>query len=102
KFGGVGVEVDYKNDFVTVIAPIEGSPAARAGIRPGDQILAVNGRPMRGERLDKLVVMMRVPAGSKVRLTIRRAGTPDPLSFDLVRDEIRITSVTTKRLDADV
>src|SRR5215470_4168607 len=54
KFGGVGVEVDFRNDYITVIAPIEGSPAARAGVRSGDQIIAIDGRPMRGERIDRL------------------------------------------------
>ena len=102
KFGGVGVEVDYRNDFVTVIAPIEGSPAARAGIRPGDQIVTVNGRPMRGERLDKLVLLMRGPPGSKLRMSVRRKGVTEPISFDLTREEIRITSVVIKRLDGDI
>ncbi|MEJ7728976.1 MAG: S41 family peptidase [Polyangiaceae bacterium] len=102
KFGGVGVEVDFRNEYVTVIAPIEGSPAARAGMKSGDQILSVNGKPMRGERIDKLVTLMRGPAGSKVRVVVRRAGVPDPLTFDLVREEIHVTSVVGKRLDGDV
>jgi carboxyl-terminal processing protease len=102
KFGGVGVEVDFRGDYITVIAPIEGSPAARAGIKPGDQILAIDGKPMRGERLEKLVVLMRGPSGSAVALTVRRAGAPDPLTFALVREEIHVQSVTAKRLAGDV
>jgi carboxyl-terminal processing protease len=102
KFGGVGVEVDFRNDYITVIAPIEGSPAARAGIRPGDQIIAIDGKPMRGERIDKLVTLMRGPAGSKVAMTVRRQGLPDPLTVDLVREEIHVQSVTAKRLAGDV
>ncbi|MEO7331995.1 MAG: S41 family peptidase [Minicystis sp.] len=102
KFGGVGVEVDFKNDYVTVIAPIEGSPAARAGIRPGDQILSIDGRPMRGERIDKLVGLMRGPAGSPVKLMIRRPGVAEPLTFELHREEIHVTSVVGKRLVNDV
>ena len=102
KFGGVGVEVDYKNDFVTVIAPIEGSPAARAGVKPGDQIVSVNGKPMRGERIDKLVTLMRGPAGTHVRMTVRRPGVAEPITFDLVREEIHVSSVVTKRLDGDI
>jgi carboxyl-terminal processing protease len=101
-FGGVGVEVDYKNDYVTVIAPIEGSPAARAGIRSGDQIVAVDGRPVRGERIDKLVTLMRGLPGSHVKLTLRRDGAAEPLTFDLVREQIHVTSVVAKRLDNDV
>lgn len=102
KFGGVGVEVDFKNDFVTVLAPIEGSPAERAGVKPGDQIIAIDGHPMRGERIDKLVTMMRGVSGSKVKMTVRRAGVADPITFDLTREEIHVASVTGKRLDHDV
>ena len=102
KFGGVGVEVDFRNDYVTVIAPIEGSPAARAGIRSGDQILTIDGKPMRGERIDKLVVLMRGPTGSKVALTVRRTGVADPLTFELTREEIRVQSVAGKVLAGGV
>lgn len=102
KFGGVGVEVDFRNDYVTVIAPIEGSPAARAGIKPGDQILTVDGKPMRGERIDKLVVLMRGPTGSRVAMTVRRAGVPDPLRFELTREEIHVQSVVGKVLAGGV
>ncbi len=102
KFGGVGVEVDFRNDHVTVIAPIEGSPAARAGVRPGDQIVAIDGKPVRGERIEKLINMMRGPAGTKVKLTIRRKDAADLLTFDLVREVIHVDSVTGKRLDKGI
>ena len=94
KFGGVGVEVDFKSDFVTVIAP--------AGVKPGDQIVAIDGRPMRGERIDKLVTLMRGPSGSKVEMTVRRPGVADPITFVLTREEIHVASVTGKRLDNNV
>ncbi|AKT36236.1 S41 family peptidase [Chondromyces crocatus] len=102
RFGGVGVEVDYRNETPTVIAPIEGSPAERAGIRSGDQIVAIDGKPTRGERLDKLITLMRGPAGSKVRVLIRRPGVTEPLNFELKREEIRVTSVVAKRMEHDV
>ena len=102
KFGGVGVEVDFKNDFVTVIAPIEGSPAARAGVKPGDQIVAIDGRSVRGERIDKLVTLMRGPSGSKVEMMVRRPGVASPITFILKREEIHVASVTGKRLDNNV
>ena len=102
KFAGVGVEVDMKNDVPTVIAPIEDSPAARAGICSGDQIIAVDGKPIRGERLDKLVRTMRGPSGSTVRLTVKRPAAPDPMEFSLTRQEIRVASVAAKRLERDV
>jgi carboxyl-terminal processing protease len=102
KFGGIGVEVDFRNDYVTVIAPIEGSPAARAGVRSGDQISAIDGRSTRGERVDKLVSLMRGFPGSSVRMTVRRAGVADPITYTLVREVIRVTSVVGKRLDSNV
>lgn len=102
KFAGIGVEVDFRSDYVTVIAPIDGSPAARAGVRPGDQITAIDGRPMRSERLDKLVSLMRGPPGSSVRITLRRAGVVDPITVTLMREVIRLTSVVGKRLNGNV
>ncbi len=102
KFGGVGIEVDYRDEIITVVAPIEGSPAERAGIRSGDQILAIDGRPTRGERMDKLVTLMRGAPGSRVKVTIRRPGVAEPITFDLVREDIHVKSVVAKRLDNDV
>ena len=102
KFGGVGVEVDFRGENVTVIAPFDGSPAARAGIKPGDQIIAIDGKPVRGERIDKLVTMMRGPAGTKVKLSVRRKDAVDLLTFDLVREVIHVDSVTGKRLEGAV
>lgn len=102
KFGGVGVEVDFRGEHVTVIAPFDGSPAARAGIKPGDQIVAIDGKSVRGERVDRLVSMMRGPAGTKVKLTVRRKDAPDLLSFELVREIIHVDSVTGKMLEGGV
>lgn len=102
KFGGVGVEVDFRGEYVTVIAPFDGSPAARAGIKPGDQIVSIDGKAVRGERVDKLVTMMRGPAGTKVKLTVRRKDAPDLLDFELVREIIHVDSVTGKMLEGGV
>lgn len=102
QFGGVGVEVDFRDDYVTVVAPIEGSPAERAGIKSGDQIIAVDGRPTRGVRVDKLVRIMRGTPGSKVHITVARKGVDEPLTFDLVREIIQIQSVFGKRLTGNV
>ncbi len=75
RFGGIGIEVDLRDDVITVIAPIEGSPAHRAGIRSGDRILAVDGRPLRGDALDVLVRRLRGAPGTHVKLSLRRSGT---------------------------
>ncbi|MBK8252977.1 MAG: S41 family peptidase [Polyangiaceae bacterium] len=102
KFGGVGVEVDFRGEYVTVIAPFDGSPAARAGIKSGDQIVAIDGKGVRGERVDRLVSMMRGPAGTKVKISIRRKDAADLLQFELVREVIHVDSVTGKRLEGEV
>jgi carboxyl-terminal processing protease len=85
KFGGVGIEVDGRGERLVVIAPIEGSPAERAGIKSGDQIVAVDGEEVITLPLDKVVKKMRGAAGTKVKLTVHResgrgtaaAGSPD-------------------------
>ena len=102
KFGGVGIEVDLRDDAITIIAPIEGSPAERAGVRSGDKIVTVDGQSSRGEPIDRLVRRLRGVPGSRVQIGVRRPGTDAPLTFDLVREQIRVTSVVGKRLASDV
>lgn len=127
KFGGVGLEVDGRGDRLVVIAPIEGSPAARAGLRSGDVIVAVDGDDVVGQPLEKVVKRMRGAPGSKVKVTVSResgrgtaaAGQPDAgiapspdagaaertgqtLTFELVREVIKVSSVAYKLLDGNV
>lgn len=102
KFAGIGVEVEMRGDVITVLAPMDGSPAAAAGIRPGDQIVAVDNKPVRGERLDKLVSLIRGPVGTKVTVTVARPGVNDPLSFPLTRAHVHVKSVISKLLDKGV
>ena len=102
KFGGVGIEVDLRDDAITIIAPIEGSPAERAGVRSGDKIVTVDGQSSRGEPIDRMVRRLRGTPGSRVQIGVRRPGSDAPLNFDLVREQIRVTSVVGKRLASDV
>jgi carboxyl-terminal processing protease len=103
KFGGVGIEVDARSgDALTVIAPIEGSPAERAGIKSGDRILGVDGEDAQRAGLDKLVRKMRGNPGTHVKLTVKREGAREPLTFDLVREIIHVPSVASKLLDGGV
>jgi carboxyl-terminal processing protease len=102
KFGGIGVEVDLRGDVVTIIAPIEGSPAERAGIKSGDRIIAVDGESVDVIGLDKMVRKMRGDPGTKVKLSVRREGSKDPLSFERVREIIRVSSVTGRVLEGNV
>ncbi|HZC80124.1 MAG TPA: S41 family peptidase, partial [Nitrospiraceae bacterium] len=99
EFGGVGIQIGVKENRLAVIAPIEGTPAYRAGVKSGDFITKVNDETTKDLTLMDAVQKMRGPKGSKVNLTIRREGTPDPLQFTLVRDTIKIESVKSKVLD---
>jgi carboxyl-terminal processing protease len=101
-FGGIGVEVDFKEDLVMVIAPIPDSPAHRAGIRSGDLIIAVDNRLLRGMSIDRIVQLMRGPPRTKVRVTVKRKGVADPMNFELAREHIHVRSVEGKRLSSDV
>ncbi|MES1173672.1 MAG: S41 family peptidase [Myxococcales bacterium] len=101
-FGGVGVEVDFGDEFVTVIAPIEGSPAERAGVRPGDRILAIDNVSVRARPSIELVRQMRGEPGSHVLLTIRRAGSEKLIYLTLTRQVITVASLSSKLLTGGV
>lgn len=102
RFGGIGVEVDFANDYVTVIAPIEGSPAERAGILPGDRILAIDNQAVSGQEPSELVRAMRGPSGTNVTLIVRRNGEEKLRSFVLTREVISVASVKAKLLSDGV
>jgi carboxyl-terminal processing protease len=98
EFGGIGIEVETRNEQLIVLSPIEGSPAERAGIKSGDVIVSVDGRDAASQSLDKLVKHLRGAPGGHVRVGIRRQGYPDTMSFDLVREVIHVPSVSSKLL----
>ena len=99
EFGGVGIQIGVKENRLAVIAPIEGTPAYRAGVKAGDFITKVNDETTKDLTLMDAVQKMRGPKGSKVNLTIQREGVAEPLQFTLVRDTIKIESVKSKVLD---
>lgn len=99
EFGGVGIEVTIKNGVLTVISPIEDTPADKAGIKPGDQIIAINGKSTQGITISEAVNMLRGPKGSSVRITVRREGDAEPREVELVRDIIHVKSVKYSLLD---
>jgi carboxyl-terminal processing protease len=99
EFGGVGIQIGVKENRLAVIAPIDGTPAQRAGIKAGDYITKVNDEPTKDLSLMDAVQKMRGPKGTKVNLTIQREGAVDPLQFTLVRDTIKIESVKSKVLE---
>ena len=89
EFGGLGIEVTQENGFVKVISPIDETPAARAGVRPGDIITHLNGNSTQGLTLQEAVDQMRGERGSTIRITIRREGTDRPIELAITREVIR-------------
>lgn len=98
-FGGLGIEVGMENGFVKVIAPIDDTPAQKAGIEAGDLIIKLDETPVKGMSLDQAVDTMRGEAGEPITLTIVREGEREPLEIKVVRDIIQVTSVKTLVLD---
>src|SRR5208282_1621610 len=92
EFGGLGIEVSMENGLVKVVSPIDDTPAARAGLKPGDLITHLAGDPVQGMTLPEAVEKMRGPISSEIKLTIRREGR-DPFDVKLVRATIKIQSV---------
>lgn len=99
EFGGLGIEVGMEDGFVRVIAPIDDTPAQKAGVKAGDLIVKLGDQPVQGMDLNDAVELMRGPAGSEIILTIVRDGEEKPLEIKVVRDVIRVTSVKQKVLD---
>src|SRR4051812_48323724 len=93
EFGGLGIEIARKNDNIVVVAPIDDTPAQRAGIKSGDQILKIDDEATRSMELARAIQKMRGPAGKKVMLVIMREGFTAPREFAIMRDHIRIASV---------
>jgi carboxyl-terminal processing protease len=98
EFGGIGIEVENRNDQLIVLAPIEGSPADRAGVRSGDHIVGVDGKDPGVVPIDKLVKQLRGAPGSHVKVALRREGTAEVIFLDLVREIIHVPSVASKLL----
>ncbi len=93
EFGGIGIVITIQKGILTVISPIEGTPAYKAGVKAGDKIIKVNGESTQDMALWQAVKKMRGPKGAAVEITVRRKGSPEPIEFKLVRDIIPIVSV---------
>lgn len=99
KFGGLGIEITIKNNILTVVSPIEGTPADKAGLKSNDEILKIDEQPTQGMSLMDAVTKMRGPKGSKIKLTIFRKGLSKPLEVELVRAIIAIKSIRSMTLE---
>ena len=99
RFEGLGIEITIKDGILTVVSPIEDTPAYRAGILAGDQILKIDGESTKNFSLMESVKRMRGPRGSKITITIMREGLTKPRDFELVRDVIPVRSVRHELLE---
>jgi len=97
-YSGVGLEVAEQDGRVVVVAPFDGSPAQKAGVRAGDVLLAVDGQPVQDGDLDSVIDRMRGFIGSRVRLAVVRDGEPRPLEFELERSEVHVRTVRAEPL----
>jgi carboxyl-terminal processing protease len=101
-FGGLGIEITLRDDVLTVVAPIEGTPAYRAGIQPGDRILKIEGLSTKDMQLSDAVKRMRGKPGSKITISIVREGWAEPKDFFITREQIRVQSVRANQLEPGI
>ncbi len=102
EFQGIGITIGIRDKILTVIAPIDDTPAFRAGILAGDKIVMIGDKPTKDMTLMEAVKLMRGPKGTQVTISIVREGEPEPLKFTITRDVIPLFSVKIKDVDEDV
>jgi carboxyl-terminal processing protease len=92
-YAGLGIQIDVRDGWITVVAPLPETPAERAGVATGDQIIEVDGKSTEGWKNDEAVKALRGAPGSKVTISVRRSGVTDPIKYSLTRAQIHIRSV---------
>lgn len=92
-FGGIGIQIGVRNNYPTVISPIEGTPAYLLGVQTGDRIVTIDGKSSEGLTIDQVIKQLRGPKGSKVAIGVAREGEDKILSFNITRDIIQVKSV---------
>lgn len=98
EFGGLGIEIGEENGFVKIISPIEGTPAAKAGVLPGDVIVKINDVDMKDKPMSEVIKFLRGDPGTEVQLTLRRAKSPDLVELKMKRELIKGRSVRSKMI----
>lgn len=101
-YEGIGAYVDTTTVYLTIISPIPGSPAERAGLQPGDQVVAIDSEDMTGVTAEAARLKVLGPAGTKVQLSIFREGEAELIEFDIVREKITIASASGKMLENNI
>jgi carboxyl-terminal processing protease len=100
-FGGIGAEISEKDGYVTIVTPLKGTPAEKAGLKPGDKILKINATSTKGMSSENAISLIRGEAGTKVTLTIYRDGAKEPLVIPIVRGIIDVPVIETKIVSKD-
>ena len=98
-FEGIGAEIQEKDGHIVIVSPIKGSPAEKAGLKPNDIVVSVDGKSLQGKSSTQAVMMIRGKKGTKVELSIKRSGIENPLTVPIVRDEIPIETVYGEMVD---
>ena len=98
-FGGIGVDIGLVNGYITVVAPLDDTPAAAAGLRAGDTLIEVDHTSLKGRTVREAVRRLRGEPGTTVHLRVRRDGAATPLEFDLVRADVRVDSVRSRLIE---
>lgn len=98
RFGGIGVEINVRDGWLTVVSVFEGGPAERAGVQPGDRFLSIEGRDARDVRIVEAVRRMRGEPGTRVRVALRREGEPQAVELELTREIIQVRAVEARLL----
>src|SRR6266508_3109349 len=101
-FGGLGIEITLRDDILTVVSPIEGTPAYRAGLQTGERIVKIDGLVTKDMQLPDAVKRMRGKPGSKVTITAVREGWTEPKDFEITREQIRVQSVKNMQLEPGI
>ena len=101
-FGGLGIEITLRDDILTVVTPIDGTPAYRAGIQPGDRIVKIEGLSTKDMQLTDAVKRMRGKPGTKITISVVREGWTEAKDFDIVREQIHVQSVRNQELEPGI
>ncbi len=102
QFGGLGIRISVKNDWLTVITPMPGTPAYRLGILPDDKIIKIENQSTAGMKVEDAVKLLRGAPGTKVNITIAREGTMEPILYNITREIIKIETITSRMLSDNI
>ena len=100
-YGGLGIQIDVRDGWITVVSPLPDTPAERAGVQPGDRIVALDGTSTRNWHVDRAVRELRGEPGTSITITITRIGVPEPIELPIERAEIHVRSVQVAMLADD-